>query len=147
MKFHRLAAVAAAAMLLSACATGPKMAEVKSDIPTLGTDKGRVYFYRSGSMFGAALQPSIVMNGTVVGDSKPGGFFFVDRAPGPVEVATATEVEKKLTFTLEAQQVRYVRTTVGFGIMVGRVYPELVDNETGVKEIEDASYIGQPLRR
>lgn len=61
--------------------------------------------------------------------------------------ATATEVEKKLTFTLEAQQVRYVRTTVGFGIMVGRVYPELVDNETGVKEIEDASYIGQPLRR
>jgi hypothetical protein len=52
-----------------------------------------------------------------------------------------------LTFTLEAQQVRYVRTTVGFGIMVGRVYPELVDNETGVKEIEDASYIGQPLRR
>ncbi len=134
-------------MLLSACATGPKMAEVKSDIPTLGTDKGRVYFYRSGSMFGAALQPSIVMNGTVVGDSKPGGFFFVDRAPGPVEVATATEVEKKSTFTLEAQQVRYVRTTVGFGIMVGRVYPELVDNETGVKEIEDASYIGQPLRR
>lgn len=147
MKFHRLAAVAAAAMLLSACATGPKMAEVKSDVPPLGADKGRVYFYRSGSMLGAALQPSIVMNGTVVGDSKPGGFFFVDRAPGPVEVATATEVEKKLTFTLEAQQVRYVRTTVGFGIMVGRVYPELVDNETGVKEIEDASYIGQPLRR
>lgn len=145
MKLHRLVVVVATALLLSACASGPKMAEVKDAIPVLAADKGRVYFYRSNSMLGAAIQPSIVMNGTVVGESKPGGFFFVDQTPGSVEVATTTEVEKKLTFALEPQQVRYVRTSVGFGLMVGRVYPELVDAETAVKEIEDTSYIGQPL--
>jgi len=96
-------------------------------------------------MLGAAIQPSIMLNGTVVGDSKPGGFFFVDQAPGAKEVSISTEVEKKLTFTLERGQTRYVRTVIGFGLLVGRVYPELVDNATGEKELEETSYIGQPL--
>lgn len=145
MNFPRPAVVAATAMLLSACASGPRMADVRADIPVLAPEKGRVYFYRSYRTLGAGMQPSIVLNGTVVGDSKPGGFFFVDHAPGPVSVATTTEIEKKLTFMLEPQQVRYVRTRVGPGIIVGRVYPELVDDETAAREIEDTRYIGQPL--
>ncbi len=129
-------------VFLSACATGPKLSEMKSSIPTLKAGEGRIYFYRSSSMMGAAIQPSISLNGQEVGTSKPGGFFFVDRAPGPMEVATATEVEKKLTFVLEAGQTRYIRTRVGFGIVAGRVYPELVDNAEGEKEMADASYTG-----
>ena len=97
MKFFLLVALS---ILLSACATGPKLAEIKSNIPLLSSDKGRIYFYRSSSMVGSAIQPSILLNGKVVGTSKPGGFFFVDEIPGPIEVATTTEVEKKLTFTL-----------------------------------------------
>ena len=97
-------------------------------------------------MMGAAIQPSILLNGAVVGDSQPGGFFFVDQAPGAKEVSTSTEVEKKLTFTLELGQTRYVRTVIGFGIVAGRVYPELVDNATGEKEVAEASYIGKPLK-
>jgi hypothetical protein len=45
----------------------------------------------------------------------------------------------------DAGQTRYVRTVIGIGFFVGRVYPELVDDATGQKELEDASYIGQPL--
>ncbi len=148
MKLARLCAVSALAILVSACAaSGPKHAEVASSIPALKSDQGRIYFYRSSSFVGAAIQPSIQLNGAVVGDSKPGGFFFVDRAPGPMEVSTTTEVEKKLTFTLDRRQTRYVKTVIGFGIAVGRVYPELVDDATGEKEIQEASYIGQPLSR
>lgn len=145
MKIARLSVAFALSLLVSACATGPKLAEMKSTIPALKTGEGRIYFYRSSSMLGAAIQPSIMLNSAIVGDSKPGGFFFVDRVPGAMEVATTTEVEKKLTFTLESGQTRYVRTVIGFGIVAGRVYPELVDNAAAEKELEETSYIGQPL--
>jgi hypothetical protein len=142
----RTAAAVSIVALLSACASGPKMSEVQSSIPALKQDEGRVYFYRSGSMVGAAIQPNIVLNGEVIGVSKPGGFFFVDRAPGAMQVSTSTEVEKKLSFTLNAGEVRYVKTVIGFGIVAGRAYPELVDKAVGEKEIQDASYTGKPLK-
>ncbi len=141
----RRVAVVACAALLAACASGPKHAEVQSSIPALKATEGRLYLYRSGSLLGAAIQPNILVNGKVAGESKPGGFFFVDLPPGPVEVSASTEVEKKLTLTLDAGQTRYVRTSVGFGLMVGRVYPELVDNAQGATEIAETSYIGKPL--
>lgn len=147
MRKFRLFLFAAFVLLLSACASGPKMADVQSSIPTLKTNEGRVYFYRAGSMLGAAIQPNISLNGKVVGESVPGGFFFVDQPTGPMEVVVATEVEKKLTFVLEAGQTRYVRTTIGFGLLAGRVYPELVDNATAEKEIAETAYTGIPLKR
>ena len=146
MKCFRLCAILFLSIFVSACASGPKFSEIQTSIPLLKSDQGRIYFFRSSSMFGAAIQPSILLNGAVVGDSQPGGFFFVDQAPGAKEVSTSTEVEKKLTFTLEPGQTRYVRTVIGFGIVAGRVYPELVDNATGEKEIADAGYIGKPLK-
>jgi hypothetical protein len=146
LKLLRLALAASALSLLAACASGPKLAEVKSSIPALKSTEGRIYFYRSNSMMGAAIQPTIQLNGADVGASKPGSFFFVDAAPGPQAVSTSTEVEKKLTFTLAAGETRYVKTSVGFGLVVGRVYPELVDNAVGQKELEDTSYIGKPLK-
>ncbi|MEF8729939.1 MAG: DUF2846 domain-containing protein [Accumulibacter sp.] len=147
MNINRLCVSWLLPIALAACATGPKYTEMQSSIPTLGAEQGRVYFYRSGSAFGAAVQPSILLNGVVVGESKPGGFFFVDQAAGNKEVSTSTEVEKKLSFTLDPGQTRYVRTVIGLGFFVGRVYPELVDDATGQKEIEEASYIGPPLQQ
>lgn len=146
MKYFRVCAALFLSILVSACASGPKFSEIQTTIPALKADQGRVYFYRSSSMLGAAIQPSILLNGAVVGDSQPGGFFFVDHAPGAKEVSISTEVEKKLTFTLEPGQTRYVKTVIGFGVIAGRVYPELVDSATGEKEILDAGYIGKPLK-
>lgn len=147
MNTHRRLAVVAVALLLGACASGPKMAEVSSSIPAIKPGEGRIYFYRSSSMLGAAIQPNIMLNGQVVGESKPGGFFFADAKPGPVEVSTSTEVEKKLTFMLEPGQTRYVRTVVRFGLAVGRVYPELVDSAEGTKALAESSYTGAPLSK
>ena len=36
---------------------------------------------------------------------------------------------------------------IGFGLLVGRVYPELVDNAAGAKAVAETSYIGAPLAK
>lgn len=128
--------------VLSGCASGPKFTEVKSSIPVVAADQGRVYFYRSNSLVGSAIQPDIFLNGDKVGSSVPGGFFFVDRVPGDYQVSTTTEVEKQVTFTLEKGQQRYIKTTISFGVIAGRVQPELVDPATAEQEIVESSYIG-----
>jgi hypothetical protein len=145
MRVFRLCSVLLLALFVSACATGPKFTETQSVMPTIKADQGRIYFYRVSSMLGAAIQPTIQLNGAAVGDSKPGGFFFVDQEAGAKDVSTTTEVEKRLTFTLDAGQTRYVRTSIGLGLVAGRVYPELVDDATAQKEIADTSYIGKPM--
>lgn len=130
----------AAAAAVAGCASGPKYAEMKSSIPTLAADQGRVIFYRT-AVLGAAVQPEVRLNGVAVGSAVPNGFFWVDRPAGSYEVSTSTEVERKLTFTLDKGQVRYVRLNISIGLLVGRIIPELVDNATGEKEIVDLSYV------
>ncbi len=129
-------------IVLSGCASGVKHKDMAASIPTLQEDHGRIYFYRSASMIGAAVQPSIKLNGAEVGESKPGGFFFVDAKAGNQEVMCSTEVDKKLTFTLEKGEVKYVRTSVGMGLLVYRVAPELVSKEEAQKELPDLSFTG-----
>lgn len=142
---QRLVAVFATVLLAAGCATGPSYKEVQSTLPKVTASQGRIYFYRSAQPFGSGIQPSVMLNGQKVGDSKPGGFFFVDRAPGSYEVLLSTEVERKLSLTLASGEERYVRMAVGLGVIVYRVYPELVDAATGRAEIQDLSYTGSPL--
>jgi hypothetical protein len=97
-------------------------------------------------MFGAGIQPDVMLNGARVGDSTPGGFFFIDRPAGNFEVLLSTEVERKVTFTLAPKEERYVRMTVGLGVIVYRVYPELVDPAEALKEIVELSYTGDQKR-
>jgi hypothetical protein len=132
-------------LLPSGCATGSKYAEVIWTIPTLTPSQGRIYFYRP-SAFGAAVQPDIKLNGHKVGTAKPHGFYFVDGAPGDYEVAATTETTKKLTFTLEPSQERYVRLKIQPGVFVGRIVPELVDKAEAEEELEGLSFILNPLK-
>ena len=133
------------ALLLSACASEPKYAEVISTLPTLTPSQGRIYFYRPSAL-GAAVQPDINLNGQKVGTAKPHGFYFVDRAPGDCVVTAATETEKKLTFTLEPRQERYVRLKIQMGLFVGRIIPELVNKAEAEEELKGLSFIANPLQ-
>lgn len=105
------------------------------------SEMGRIYFYRT-ALIGAAVQPEVRLNGEKVGKAVPNGFFYADRPAGNYQVVTETEVEKKLTFSLDAGQIRYVRLNISMGIWVGRVYGELVDEDKGRSEIADMRYIG-----
>lgn len=145
--FASLLSAVALALTVTGCATGPKFTEVKSSIPGLSQDNGRIYFYRSGTMVGSGIQPSVNLNGVVVGDSKPGGFFYVDVPPANYEVVLSTEVDKKLTFTLDKQEQKCVRMSVGLGVLVYRVYPELAEPAICDAEIQDMSYTGSAIKR
>ncbi len=132
------------AALASGCASGPKYAKVRDSIPACNPEHGRVYFYRT-VVAGAAVQPSIMMNGEKIGDAKPKGFFFVDKPPGNYEVSTKTEVKRSLSLTLDKGQTKYVRLGMSVGFFVGHVYPELVEPAEGQKQLEKCKYTGPEL--
>ena len=127
---------------LMSCASGPKYAAIAARIPHVPADHGRIYFYRL-TIVGAAVTPKVRLNDQVVGKAIAQGFFFVDQAPGDCVVACSTEAEHHLSFTLEDQQVRYVKLKMKMGFFVGHVLPELVDKETGEAEVTKAKYIGE----
>lgn len=129
------------AFLAGCAATGPKMSDVKTTIPALGQDKGRIYFYRTKNLLGAAVSADVRVNGEVVGRSTRGSFFFVDRPAGAYEVVSSTETEKKLTFALSGGETKYVRTYVGMGVLVGRIIPELVNADEAEKAMADLAYV------
>jgi hypothetical protein len=134
MKIIRARVVMAvvASMLLSACATStPKYSEMAASMGAATPDMGRIYFYRT-VLLGFAVQPEVRLNGEVVSRAVPNGFFYVDRPAGNC----------KLTFTLDAGQVRYVRLNISMGLFAGHVYGELVDEAKGQSEIADVRYTG-----
>jgi hypothetical protein len=141
LKFLVIICLAAVA---TGCATGPKFAEVKDSIVNLSPEEGRIFLYRTTTL-GAALTPQIKVNGEPVGKSVAKGFMFIDREPGSFEVMTSTEVDRKLSLTLEKGQTRFVKFGVTMGFFVGHVYPNLVDSEVGNQEIQKCSYTGPQL--
>ncbi len=131
---------------LIGCASGPEYQMIAARIPTVPEAQGRIYFYRSSSPFGAAVQPDIRLNGEVVGQSIPGGFFFVDRPPGNYEANCTTETKQGLTFTLAAGETRYIATVITMGAFVGRVQPVLQDAEPAMQVISKLSYTGNKVQ-
>ena len=142
-----LSLAVAATALVAGCASGPKFAEVSQSMPKLKDGEGRIYFFRSSSMLGAAIQPDIRLNGNVVGESKPGSFFFIDRPAGNYTAATQTETEKTGSFTLDAGETKYVRTAPSIGLLVGRVVVSIEDPVKAKNEIDTLAYIGTPLTK
>ncbi|ROZ63177.1 DUF2846 domain-containing protein [Ramlibacter sp. WS9] len=139
----KLAGLAAIAAVLGGCAaSGAKYQEVASSMPSLKPGEGRIYFLRSSSIVGAAIQPDIRLNGQVVGVSKPGGFFYVDRSAGTYAAATSTEVEKSASFALAAGETKYLRTTPSIGVLVGRIVVEIESPEKARAELPSLSYTG-----
>lgn len=134
-------ALAAAAVLVAGCATGVKYDAMASSIPTIKSGEGRIYFFRP-STFGLAVQPEIRLNGVPVGQSKANGFFYVDRPAGNYVASASTETEKSLSFALQPGETRYVRTSIGFGLVVGRVLMELETPEKARAELGTLSYTG-----
>lgn len=139
----RAFAILFAAVIVASCATsGALFKEMSSGVSPPSADMGRIYFYRT-SVVGFAVQPEVRLNNEVVGKAQPRGFFYADRSAGDYEVASTTETEKKLTFTLAAGETKYVRLSIGLGILVGRVKAELVDEVEALKDMESLHYIGK----
>jgi len=141
------AAVVVLGVLVGCAAEGPLHKEVAASIPTVPAGKGRVYFYRPDTMFGAAITSDITLNGKVVGKSERGSFFFVDENPGSCTALASTEVERQVTFTLAAGETKYVKSSVSMGLMVGRVNLELVSPGDADKDLTELHYTGNLLKK
>lgn len=142
-----LLAVVIVGFLAGCAAEGPLHKEVAASIPTVPAGKGRIYFYRADTMFGAAVTSDITLNGRVVGKSERGSFFFVDENPGNCKASASTEVEREVTFTLATGETKYVKSTVSMGALVGRVNLELVSPNDANNDISELHYTGTPLTK
>lgn len=131
--------VGMALLLLAGCATGPKYSEMKGSIPPLRSDQGRVFVYRDSS-FGAAISPSVAINGKIVGVSRANGFFYTDLPAGNYRMSAETEVERSLTFTLATGEIKYVKASISFGIIAGRINFDLVNQAAGEEALLGLAY-------
>ncbi len=129
-----------ALLLTVSCASGVKFSELKPELAPADSEKGRIFFYRPSGV-GFALRPEVHLNEEVVGQAVAKGFFFVDRPPGDYEVVISTEVERKTTFVLEKGQTRFIRLAIRLGFFVGHIFGELVDEPTGLAEIQNCKYL------
>ena len=122
---------------LTGCASsgGAKFTDASPVTPRLAADKGRIYFYRGGSIFGIAIQPEIKLNNELIGRAVPGTFFFVDRPKGGYEVSTATEVETKLSFALTSGETKYIRISIAPGVFAGHMQFELTGKPIAEAEL------------
>jgi len=137
-----LVACALAAMAVQAeAASDRSYATLHPNEPALAEGQGRIYFYREGGIMGAAIQPTIYLNGeTTGGRSKPGDYFYVDRPAGSYQVSTTTEKKESLGITLDAGQSLYVKTEMSMGFFAGHLQPVLKDAATAAQEIKDCDW-------
>lgn len=121
--------------MLAGCATsGVTYSELQKTLPPPAEGQGRIFIYRT-IVLGAAVQPAVKVNDTVVGAAVPQGFLYIDRPAGDYTISTQTEVTRTLSLTLASGQVRYVRLNISMGFFIGHVYPELVDDAEAKTEI------------
>ena len=144
-RFRVRALVATFALVaLAGCASGPKYSEQAASMPSVKPGEGRIFFYRESSMVGAAIQPDIRLNGEVVGSSKPGGYFWVDRPAGQYTAAASTETEKTASFALAAGETKYIKGSPQMGLMVGRIVLSVESPDTARPALMSLSYTGAP---
>ena len=139
----RTVQVAGAVLLLGlgACATGPTLRESRTNVPPVPADHGRIYFYRTANPLGAVIQPSVRLDGVVVGDSIPNGVFFCDVAPGRHTASVRSEVENSAEVDVAAGRSTYVKMDRGAGWLYARVQIEVVPPETGASEAAASTLI------
>lgn len=136
--------VIAVLLSLCGCATGPEYAEVRSSIPSVEPGKGRVYFYRQKR---AVLYVGTVMlNDEAVRVPRAGELFFVDGEPGEYEVVIDSTTVETVSFRLDAGEEAYVRITPRVaGIYLYAIFPELIDQDIALPEMQGLNYAGSNL--
>ncbi|AOB30126.1 hypothetical protein AKI39_04600 [Bordetella sp. H567] len=149
MTAHRLSAWIAglfAAVLLAGCA-GPRYASMAQSFPPLKSGEGRIVLYNpmQGAASGPSGEPKVRLNKEVVGRSKPGSFFYVDRPAGSYVVTDKLWTDDGLSFMLNAGETRYVRFAApSLGSTgISKLNIELVDTQSEAeRELLPLRYAG-----
>ncbi len=109
--------------------------------PAIPAGWGRIYFYREGGFAGAAVQPTIYINGESAGGrSKPGDYFYLDVPSNTYEISTETEKKEAVNLKIEAGQTLYIRVDITMGFFIGHGQPSIIDPQQAVNEIADCDF-------
>ena len=136
-----------AGLLLAACAGGSENASRPLDWAAqeaLAADRARIYFYRPADSLFPAIRPEVIVNGRLVGISRPGEIFFRDAFPGRYEIYLVGEEERTLSLTLAAGESRYVRTSIDLALLGPKLAPEDVEEADAQQEIKGLQLV-EPL--
>jgi hypothetical protein len=126
------------AVLLSGCsASGPAFKPV-NPIPA---DKGVVYIYREPAIVGGAVYGTVTANNSPITKIKNGGYFPYIANPGPVHFEVSTEATNEANVTVEAGREKYLKTTLGMGLLVGHLKFSEVSPDIGKREISECNLL------
>ena len=128
----------ASALAFGGCASGPKFADYTAKLPPPKQGYGRICVYRPGRYFGCAIQPSVAIDGRIIGDLKSGGFVHADRPAGDYTVECVdTPHPHGCHVSLAPQSTKYVRVDIRPGVWVGEFAPEEASATTALSELAE----------
>jgi hypothetical protein len=93
---------------------------VPETLPPIADGKGRIIFWRSGTMMGGAIGCGVNIGTERISAMGAGHYFILDLAPGAYEFNAKSEAKDVLNTEVEAGETSYVKCTIRMGMMVGR---------------------------
>lgn len=137
----KILCVAVAAALLFGCASGVPVSEsevAKEEVPK---GKARIAVYRT-NLLGAAVQPTVRVDGKDTGRCTPQGVFYVEVKPGQHTLSATTEVQKTSYLSVAEGEVAYVKCSIGFGLLIGQPRLDVVSSSVGRTDTRNLKVTG-----
>ena len=129
--------------LYGCAATGPQFEAVSASLPPISGKNSRLFFYREYAAFGSGMRPDIFVCNKKVGQSVPGGAFYVDLPAGECNVTIPAILypgQEDLRVDMGPRGVKYVRTWMGGSSFGGRTNMELVPEATAINALQGLAF-------
>ena len=128
----------ALAIMLTGCgASGP----VFKPVDPIPPGKGVVYIYRESSFLGSGVFGTVTADKTPITKVRNGGYFPYIANPGSVHFEVSTEATNEADVTVEAGKEKYLKTSVGMGLLVGHLKFSEVSSSIGKSEIAECQLL------
>ena len=124
-------------LVIGCGASGP----VFKPVDPIPTGKGVVYIYRESGLVGSGVYGTVIADKTPLTKVRNGGYFPYLSNPGTVHFEVSTEATNEADVTVEAGKEKYLKTTVGMGLLVGHLKFSEVSPEIGRKEISECQLL------
>ena len=137
----KILCVAVAAALLFGCASGVTVSESEVARAEVPKGKSRIAVYRT-NLLGAAVQPTVRVDGKDTGRCTPQGVFYVEVKPGQHTLSATTEAQKTSYLSVAEGEVAYVKCSIGFGLLIGQPRLDVVSSSVGRTDTRNLKVTG-----
>lgn len=132
-------------LLHSQCASTSKASSEQSAEAkefTAPADKGVVYVFRGGRLYGSGIQYQVKINGQDAGGSGPGTFFRWELKPGRYVVSSSTsESSAAIDLDVKAGELYFVEQLVKVGLSDSRIKLDQVGTSQGKKAVSGSKLL------